>query len=190
MFIVFEGGEGAGKSTQARLLANALGAVLTSEPANRLILQQDMPARVEALLFAADRARHVSEVVRPALERGEAVVCDRYIASSLAYQGVGRDLPLHEVEALSEFAVDGVYPDLTVLLDLDPVDGYQRIVDRRRPVDRMEREDLAFHLRVRTAFLDFAAQFGASWLVIDARLPRQEIAAMVLTRVRKKMLDL
>ena len=193
-FVVFEGGEGAGKSTQCRRLADALRAlghevVLTREPGGtrlgteirRLLLDVDstgLDPRAEALLYAADRAQHVAEIVRPALDRGAVVISDRYIDSSLAYQGAGRDLDAEQVAALSRWATGGLVPELTVVLDIDPAVGLLRAGEVDDP-DRLESEPLRFHRSVRQSFLDLAAADPARYLVIDAAQPAGDIAALV-----------
>ena len=193
-FVVFEGGEGAGKSTQCRRLADALRAlghevVLTREPGGtrlgteirRLLLDVDstgLDPRAEALLYAADRAQHVAEIVRPALDRGAVVISDRYIDSSLAYQGAGRDLDAEQVAALSLWATGGLVPELTVVLDIDPAVGLLRAGEVDDP-DRLESEPLRFHRSVRQGFLDLAAADPARYLVIDAAQPAGDIAALV-----------
>ena len=175
LFIAFEGGEGAGKSTQGKLLAKALGrrgleTVTTFEPGDtavgrrlrEILLGHDTGAldpRTEALLYAADRAEHVARVVRPALERGAVCISDRYIDSSLAYQGAGRTLDPSDVERISLWATSGLWPDLTVLLDIDPEVGLTRF---STPADRLEAEPLAFHQRVREQFLDLSAAIRAA----------------------------
>jgi dTMP kinase len=206
VFIVFEGGEGSGKSTQVDLLATALVAnghdvVVTREPGatevgqriRSLLLDRDaytgpsglvLAPRAEALLYAADRAHHVASVVRPALGRGCVVVSDRYIDSSLAYQGAGRTLPVDEVSWLSAWATGGLRPDLVVLLDIDPAIGLDRIA-RRGNADRLESESVSFHERVRYAFLDLAAADPRHYLVVDATLPAAQIAAIVAERVEQ-----
>jgi dTMP kinase len=197
LFVVFEGGEGAGKSTQVRLLAAALrragrDVVVTREPGatvagaqiRRLLLDGGMLSpRSEALLYAADRAHHVATVVRPALARGAVVVSDRYVDSSLAYQGAGRTLPVQDVAWLSSWATGGLKPDLTVLLDLDPAVGLARANARGDRLDRLESESLAFHERVRFAFLDIAAADSGRYLVLDAEREPAQVAAVVLERV-------
>jgi dTMP kinase len=198
MFVVFEGGEGAGKSTQVRLLAAALrrdgrDVVVTREPGatetgaqiRRLLLDgEQLPPRSEALLYAADRAHHVATVVRPALARGAIVISDRYVDSSLAYQGAGRTLPVQEVAWLSSWATGGLKPDLTVLLDLDPAVGLRRAEARGAGTDRLESESLAFHERVRFAFLDLAAADSGRYLVLDAEREPTQVAEVVLERVQ------
>ncbi|GAA3448644.1 dTMP kinase [Dactylosporangium matsuzakiense] len=202
LFIVFEGGEGAGKSTQVKRLAEELRAigrevVVTHEPGATPIgtrirsLVLDPPGeggdvvtpRAEALLYAADRAHHVASVVRPALSRGSVVISDRYVDSSLAYQGAGRTLPVDEVSWLSKWATGGLKPDLVVLLDLDPSVGLAR-AGKRGPVDRLESESLAFHERVRYAFLDLAAADPSRYLVLDATNGIDALAEGILQRVR------
>jgi dTMP kinase len=201
-FIVFEGGEGAGKSTQVRLLAERLRAagrdvVVTREPGatkvgariRGLLLDGDptesdgIAPRAEALLYAADRAHHVATVVRPALSRGAVVISDRYVDSSLAYQGAGRVLPVDEVSWLSAWATGGLKPDLVVLLDVDPNVGLARVADRGGRVDRLEAEALPFHERVRYAFLDLAAAEPNRYLVLDASRAADSVAGMVADRV-------
>jgi dTMP kinase len=199
-FIVFEGGEGAGKSTQVELLAQALIAqgrevMVTREPGatevgarirslllDRLNGPLSVAPRSEALLYAADRADHVASVVRPALATGSVVISDRYIDSSLAYQGAGRTLPAEEISWLSAWATGGLKPDLVVLLDIDPAAGLSR-VDGRGSADRLEVEAPDFHERVRYKFLDLAAADPRRYLVVDATRPRDQIAAKVIGRV-------
>jgi dTMP kinase len=200
LFIVFEGGEGAGKSTQVQRLAEALRAqgrdvFVTREPGAtdigeriRHLLLHDEPestgltARAEALLYAADRAHHVAALVRPALARGEVVISDRYVDSSLAYQGAGRTLPVHEVSWLSSWATGGLKPDLVVLLDVEPRVGLSR-AGERGGADRLESESDAFHERVRYAFLDLAAADPGRYLVLDAARSPESIAEAVAERV-------
>jgi dTMP kinase len=205
VFIVFEGGEGSGKSTQVERLAATLRAegrdvVVTREPGatqvgvriRGLLLEPaagvsgavTLAPRAEALLYAADRAHHVASVVRPALAEGNIVISDRYIDSSLAYQGAGRTLPVEDVSWLSAWATGGLQPDLVVLLDIDPAVGLARIAGRGR-ADRLEAENVAFHERVRYAFLDLARKDPKRYLVVDATLPPDEIARQVADRVRE-----
>ena len=185
MFVTLEGGDAAGKSTQSAALERWLTGrghrvVATREPGGtelglgirELLLHRDGPVapRAEALLYAADRAHHVATVVRPALARGDVVVQDRYLDSSVAYQGAGRVLDPDEVRGLSTWATQGLLPDLTVLLDLDPRVGRTRRAGRDR-FDRLEAEEDDFHDRVRTAFLALAAADPDRFLVVDAALP-------------------
>ncbi|MDX6204346.1 MAG: dTMP kinase [Frankiales bacterium] len=196
LFVAFEGGEGAGKSTQVQLLAQWLTSlghevVTTHEPGGTpvgarlraLLLDRDttgLSPRAEALLYAADRAAHVDSVVLPALMRGAVVVTDRYIDSSVAYQGAGRVLPAIEVRELSEWATDGLLPQLTVLLDIDPAIGLRRFSE---PADRIESESLEFHRRVRAGFLGIAAQRPDRYLVLDATLPMDQVFSAIQHRV-------
>jgi dTMP kinase len=196
LFVVFEGGEGSGKTTQVNALAELLRSqgrdvVVTREPGatdlgariRNLLLHDCTPSpRAEALLYAADRAHHVATVIRPALARGAVVISDRYIDSSLAYQGAGRTLPVNEVSWLSNWATGGLKPDLVVVLDIDPAVGLGRAA-ARGGVDRLERESLAFHERVRLAFLDLAAADPRRYLVLDASQPPEKISAKVAERV-------
>jgi dTMP kinase len=198
LFVVFEGGEGAGKSTQVRLLAEALrragrdvvvtrepGATQTGAQIRRLLLNgEPLSPRSEALLYAADRAHHVASIVRPALARGAIVISDRYVDSSLAYQGAGRTLPVQEVAWLSSWATGGLKPDLTVLLDLDPAVGLRRAESRGAGHDRLESESQTFHERVRLGFLDLAAADSGRYLVLDAEREPAQIAEVVLERVQ------
>jgi dTMP kinase len=204
-FIALEGGEGAGKSTQARALAawlESLGhdVLVTFEPGatevgRRLrsvlldhpepVPGHDVPpppalsARTEALLFAADRAEHVATVVRPALALGHVVISDRYTDSSVAYQGAGRDLAGAEVGRLSRWATDGLQPHLTVLLDLPAADGLARV----EAPDRLESEPLAFQERVRDRFLELARRGGSRYLVVDGTQPASLVTAAILARL-------
>jgi dTMP kinase len=207
--IAFEGVEGAGKSTQLELLRQALEGrggpgdrrsglpvgrdrevVVTREPGGtaagervRALLldpEVELDPRAEALLFAAARAELVAEVIRPALERGAVVLSDRYLDSSLAYQGGARGLGRGPVEAVNRFATGGLLPDLVVLLDLDPADGLAR---RARDPDRIEAQDIDFHRRVREAFRDLAAADPGRFAVIDATAPVPEVATRVQAAV-------
>jgi dTMP kinase len=194
LFVSFEGGDGAGKSTQIRLLAEWLESaghrvVLTFEPGGTELGQllraavlhgAHVDERTEALLYAADRAHHVATVVRPALARGDVVLTDRYLDSSVAYQGVGRGLGAADVERLSLWATQDLLPDVTVLLDIDPVVGLARMTGEP---DRLERAGDDFHRRTRQAFLDRAAAEPGRWLVLDATAPPDELAAAIRTRV-------
>jgi dTMP kinase len=188
-FIVLEGGEAVGKSTQAARLAAYLGAVLTREPGGtaigealrRLLLDPSLPTpvtRAETLLMLAARAQHVAEVIGPALARGQDVVCDRYSGSTLAYQGCGRGLDLDELRQLDRWATAGRLPDRVVLLDL-PVELAR---ERREggPEDRFEGEDDGFRQRVRVGFLELAAADPVRWRTVDASRPVDEVATAVI----------
>ena len=143
----------------------------------------EMAPRAEALLYAADRAHHIATKVRPALERGEVVVQDRYLDSSVAYQGAGRILDPAEVRSLSLWATEGLLPDVTVLLDLDAAAGQARLAESRTRYDRLESAGDDFHARVRTAYLELAAAEPDRFLVLDATLPVDELAAAIRERV-------
>lgn len=191
-FVVLEGGDGSGKSTQCvalveHLRAQGLEVVATVEPGStplgaalrRLLLDGDaVSPRAEALLMAADRAEHVADVVRPALARGAWVVSDRHVPSSLVYQGVVRELGVDAVAALSAFATDGLVPDLVILLDVDDATAEAR---RSGESDRLEREGGEFHARVRAAYRDLAATRG--WTVVDASVPVEAVAEAVVAAV-------
>lgn len=195
VFVCFEGGEGSGKSTQARLLHDRLAAeghdvLLTREPGDtpvgqelrRIVLSPEtgeLADRTEVLLYAADKAEHVATVVRPALARGEIVITDRYVDSTLAYQGAGRPLEISEVEHVARWATADLRPHLTILLDLEPGQGLERFDGR----DRIEQESLDFHERVREAFLTLAKADPEHYLVLDAREPVEEIAARIGERL-------
>jgi dTMP kinase len=198
LFVTVEGIDGTGKSTQVRRLAAALRAegrevVETLEPGGtalgralrELLLHTDGPvdARAEALLYAADRAQHVARVIDPALAAGAVVLCDRYLDSSIAYQGAGRSLSADEIRGLSLWATGGRLPDLTVLLDLPVAEAGVRRARKGEAPDRLEREDGAFHERVRRAFLDLADAEPERFLVVDARQSADRIAARALDRV-------
>ena len=201
VFVVFEGGDGAGKSTQIRLLRSAVEraghrAVVTREPGGtrlgeavrELLLQpsvEDMDERSEALLYAAARAQHVREVIVPALQRGNVVLCDRYIDSSVVYQGAARGLGEERIVELNRWATGAVEPDLVVLLDVDPAAGLARAVGEGAP-DRLESAGLGFHRAVRGAYRRRAAADPERYLVLDADQPVEAIHA----RVRQKVTGL
>ena len=202
VFIALEGGEGAGKTTQARLLAiwlrdQGYDVITTREPGAtkigmrlRAVLldtaHTGLSARAETLLYAADRAEHVSSVILPALERGAVVVTDRYVDSSLAYQGAGRNQPTAEVATLNQWATGGLMPDLTVLLDMPPADGLGR---RARSADRLEAEPLDFHERVRRGFLSLAGAEPDRYLVLDAAQSPEDVSRAIQERVRDMLPD-
>jgi dTMP kinase len=202
LLLALEGGEGVGKSTQARLLAiwlreQGYDVVATHEPGAtkvgmrlRALLLDNTHAGLsplaETLMYAADRAEHVASVIRPALERGSIVVTDRYVDSSLAYQGAGRRLPVSEVATLNRWATGGLVPDLTILLDLSPMEG---LVRRERSADRLEAEPADFHQRVRSGFLALADAEPERYLVLDATKPPAEISREIQERVRDLLPD-
>jgi dTMP kinase len=194
LFIAFEGGDGAGKSTQVRLLAQALRArgrtvTVTRQPGGTelgaairdLVLHGDhVSPRAEALLFAADKAHHVDQLVRPALAAGEVVVTDRYTDSSVAYQGAGRDLGAAEVHDLQMWAVDGLVPALTVVVDVPSAEGRRR---RDGTHDRLESEEDGFHEAIRQHFLAMAAGHPDRYLVVDGTEPPERVHDAVLGRL-------
>ena len=198
LFISFEGGDGVGKTTQIRILADLLAAadvdhVLTREPGGTglggairelLLHGGDIAPRAEALLYAADRAHHVATRIRPALERGAVVLTDRYLDSSVAYQGAARALGPEDVRALSLWATDGLLPDLTILLDAEPGLAARRAMARGAK-DRLERETDAFHAALRAQFLALAEAEPARFVVIDADRPVGEVADDVVEAVRR-----
>ena len=197
-FITLEGGDGSGKSTQLALLVQWLEAsghtvVVSREPGGTelglelrdIVLHRrgEIAPRAEALIYAADRAHNIATKVRPALERGDIVVQDRYLDSSVAYQGAGRVLDPAEVRNVSLWATEGLLPDLTVLLDLDESSGKDRLADSRTQYDRLEAEQSDFHARVRAGYLELAAAEPARFLTIDAHRSIDDIAAAIRERV-------
>lgn len=195
VFVVFEGGDGVGKSTQVDRLCGWLTergyeVVRTFEPGDttvgaairHIVLDPatgEMSPRAEALLYAADKAQHLYAVVEPALRRGAVVVCDRYVDTMLAYQGAGRMLAVEEVEQVARWATEDLRPHLTVVLDTEP----ERAVHAKVDLDRLEAAGTVFHERARQFFLELAAREPEHYLVLDARAPRGEIAAQVVERV-------
>ncbi len=195
LFVVFEGGDGVGKSTQVNFLvawltAQGIDHVITRQPGGTrlgaklrsLLLDPAYPelsARTEALIYAADKAQHVDQVIRPELAAGKVVVCDRYVDSMIAYQGAGRVLDMAEVTRVADWATGGLRPDLTVLLDADPAHAVAKI----RQQDRLEAAGLDFHRRARQHFLHLAEQDPQRYLLLNARNDREQIAAQVQRRV-------
>lgn len=195
LFITFEGGEGCGKSTQARALHRRLfrmgiPAILTHEPGGTpagkavrswLKFKGKIEPSSELLFFTASRAQLVSQVIRPALKSGSIVICDRFAQSTIAYQGYGRGLSLDLIEAANNIATQGLKPDLIVLLDIPAEQG----LARKRRSDRFERENLAFHKRVRRGYLEMAQKDPQRWLVVDASLPKKEVQRLIWKRVEQ-----
>jgi dTMP kinase len=198
LFITFEGGDGSGKSTQASLLADwltASGRTVTRsrEPGGtelglelrEIVLHRrgHIAPRAEALIYAADRAHNIATKVRPAIERGEIVIQDRYLDSSVAYQGAGRVLDPIEVRDISLWATEGFMPDLTILLDLDETIGRARLDEARTQYDRLEAEENDFHSRVRAGFLALAEAEAHRFLVLSATASIESIAEAIRARV-------
>jgi len=197
LFITLEGGEGSGKSVQARALykrlsQSAIPTLLTYEPGGtpcgnkigrwlKWAEAQDISPLTELLLFNASRAQLVSEVIRPNLKNGMVVICDRYTDSTIAYQSYGRGLDLDMVESVNNTATQGLKPDLIVLLDIPVEEGLAR--KRVKKQDRFEQEDIAFHQRVRDGFLKLAADEPQRWLVLDATQSKAEIEEIIWQRV-------
>jgi dTMP kinase len=197
LFITFEGGEGSGKSVQAKALCRRLSrmnipAILTHEPGVTLLGKKitrwlkwgkDMgiSPRAELMLFNASRAQLVEEIIKPNLQNDRVVICDRYADSTTAYQSYGRGLDLEMVEAVNESAMQGIKPSLTILLDLPVEAGLARKKGEKR--DRFEQETIAFHRRVRQGYLAMAEAEPDRWLVVDAAQPRDKIAAIIWQRV-------
>lgn len=200
-FIALEGGEAAGKSTQEGLLARHLedlghvvvrtrepGGTPAAEAVREVVLNPEfagLDARAEALLFAASRGEHAARVIRPAMAAGAVVVCDRFLDSSIAYQGVGRDLGIDRIRDLSLWATGGLVPDLTIVLDIDPVIGLARLTNP----DRLEAEPLRYHQRVRAAFLQLASAEPQRYLVLDASDRPEAIALAIANRVDLALSD-
>lgn len=204
MFVTFEGGEGSGKSTAVkhvyeRLTQEKFKVFLTREPGGDTISEEirsiildkrntDMDPRTEALLYAAARRQHVVKELLPAIERGDLVLCDRYIDSSLAYQGGARNLGIDNVLNINLFATDGLEPDLTLLFDLDPEIGLRRIAaNAGREVNRLDVEKLPFHKKVRAAFRELAARYPQRYVIIDASKSEAEVADIVYKTILERM---
>jgi dTMP kinase len=196
LFITFEGGEGCGKSTQSRLLLKKLEqrnipVVLTHEPGGTALgtelrralkrkLGSSISPQTELFLVAASRAQLVAELIRPALEEGKVVICDRFTHSTMVYQGYGRGLDFTAIQMVNNMATQNLNPDLIILLDISPEQGLAR---KRSLKDRFELEDLSFHQRVWEGYLKMAAAEPDRWLVIDASLPKRKIAESIWDRV-------
>lgn len=207
-FVSFEGPDGAGKSTVLKEVLNQIGSELktqylvTREPGGSKIAEKirdiildpandKMDNKTEALLYAASRSQHVEEIIRPALKEGKVVFSDRYVDSSLAYQGAGRDLGIQEVKQINDFATDKLDPDLTFFLDLDPEVGLKRI-EKLRPgqEDRLEQENLAFHKKVYAGFLKGKETYPERFVTVDATQPIDQVVAQVIATLKQRMPEL
>lgn len=204
LFITFEGGEGTGKSTALKAISayfeeNNIPFILSREPGGtpigeeirNVILSKNngaMDLRVEALLFAASRRQHLIEKIWPALKAGTNVLCDRYLDSSLAYQGNARGLGIENVLKVNEFATEGTFPDITLFFDLDPEVGLQRIAaNQQREVNRLDLEKMSFHKSVREGFLKLAEMYPNRYVVIDASKSPQEVADACINAIKERM---
>jgi len=205
IFITFEGGEGSGKSTQARALHQRLSsmgipALLTHEPGGTPLGREirrwlkgdrandkvDVDPLTELLLFNASRAQLVAEVISPALKSGTTVICDRFFHSTIAYQGYGRGLDLDLIETANNIATQGLRPDLVLLLDIPVEQG----LSRKKLKDRFEREELAFHKRVRQGYLEMAKKDPQRWLLLDGSLPKKEIERQIWEKVEQLLSEI
>lgn len=204
MFITFEGPEGSGKTTVSNIIEKRLEeigyqVVHTREPGGTPIAEQIrniildkantmLDARAEALLYAASRRQHLVEKVWPALKEGKIVICDRYIDSSLAYQGGARHLGVENVLNINMFATEGTFPDMTLLFDIKPEDGLHRIAaNANREVNRLDLEKIEFHKSVRNTFLELAKQYKDRYVVIDASKPLDEVIENTWKEILKKL---
>ena len=204
MFITFEGPEGSGKTTVSNIIEKRLeeigySVVHTREPGGTPIAEQirniildkvntKLDARAEALLYAASRRQHLVEKVWPALKEGKIVICDRYIDSSLAYQGGARGLGVDNVLNINMFATEGTFPDMTLLFDIKPEDGLNRIaINANREVNRLDLEKIEFHKSVRETFLKLASQYKESYVIIDASKPLEEVVENTWKEILKKL---
>lgn len=207
-FVSFEGPDGAGKSTVLKEVLNQIGSELetqylvTREPGGSKIAEKirdiildpandKMDNKTEALLYAASRSQHVEEIIRPALKEGKVVFSDRYVDSSLAYQGAGRDLGIQKVKQINDFATDKLDPDLTFFLDLAPEVGLKRI-EKLRPgqEDRLEQENLAFHKKVYAGFLKVKEMYPERFVTVDATQPIDQVVAQVIAILKQRMPEL
>ena len=204
LFITFEGGEGSGKSSalkllDARLRQDGYQTVLTREPGGTEIAEQirnvildkantKMDARTEALLYAASRRQHLVEKVWPAIAEGKVVLCDRYLDSSLAYQGGARGLGIDNVLNINMFATEGTFPDLTLLFDIEPELGLERIAkNANREVNRLDLEKIEFHHGVRKTFLSLAARYPERYVIIDASKPLDQVVEDAYNAIKARM---
>ena len=195
-YIAFEGLEGCGKSTHVKRLATRLNAVMTREPGGTAIgsmlrnilidpANTNLSPRTEALMMAADRAQHISELISPALARGQHVVSDRSVYSSLAYQGYGRQQDLVELKRLNNWAIDGLWPDLVIYIDVPLEILIERL--KKRELDRFEREDSTFFERIDAGFRAMAAEDPQRWLIIDGTPPKDELEKIIAAKLLERL---
>ena len=204
MFITFEGPEGSGKTTVSNIIEKRLekigySVVHTREPGGTPIAEQirniildkvntKLDARAEALLYAASRRQHLVEKIWPSLKQGKIVIGDRYIDSSLAYQGGARGLGVDNVLNINMFATEGTFPDMTLLFDIKPEDGLNRIaINANREVNRLDLEKIEFHKSVRETFLKLASQYKERYVIIDASKPLEEVVENTWKEILKKL---
>lgn len=205
MFISFEGGEGSGKSTAIKTIVDRLqkrgyDVLLTREPGGTPISEEirevilnnantDMDPMTEALLFAAARRQHVVECIKPALKEGKMVLCDRYVDSSLAYQGAARGLGVKKVYDINMYATEGLLPDITIFFDIDPEKGLERISEHAssREINRLDTEKIQFHESVRKAFKDLAKEYPERYVIIDASLSPEAVAEEAYSAIEKRL---
>ena len=204
MFITMEGGEGSGKSTALKEIVETLGkegydVLLTREPGGTPISEEirniildkkntDMDPKTEALLYAASRRQHIVQKIIPALKEGKIVICDRFLDSSLAYQGGARNIGIDEVYAMNQFATEGLLPDLTLLFDIEPEEGLKRIAaNAGREVNRLDVEQLPFHKLVRSSFHELVKRFPSRFVVIDASKSRKEVFAAAYAAIKERL---
>ncbi|MCI2111076.1 MAG: dTMP kinase [Bacilli bacterium] len=204
MFITMEGGEGSGKSTAikeivAELRKEGHEVVLTREPGGTPISEEirdiildkkntAMDPKTEALLYAASRRQHIVEKILPALQAGKTVICDRYLDSSLAYQGGARGIGIEKVYEMNQFATEGLLPDLTILFDIEPKEGLKRIADNAgREVNRLDIERLPFHEKVRASFHELAKRFPSRYVIIDASKGKKEVLEEAFRAIKDRM---
>ena len=196
LFITFEGGEGSGKTTVCkyiyhRLLEEGIDAIYSREPGGVDIAEQIRNVRTEALLYAASRRQHLVEVILPALQAGKVVICDRFIDSSLAYQGHARDIGIDEVMEINRFAIDNCMPDLTLFFDVDVETGLRRITGRGEKLDRLDRENLAFHHKVHEGYMMVCERYPERIKIIDASQSVDKVEKdayeLVIERIRKNV---
>ena len=204
MFITFEGPEGSGKTTVSNIIVSRLeklgykvvktrepGGTPISEAIRNVILDTkntNLDPRAEALLYAASRRQHLVEKVWPAIKEGKIVICDRFLDSSLAYQGGARHLGVDNILSVNMFATEGTFPDITLLFDISPEDGLKRIAaNANREVNRLDLEKIDFHKKVREVFLDLAKQYHERFVIIDANKPLEEVVENAWLAIKNKL---